>query len=150
MRKTNALAALTVGLLAVATAPRGNTRTLGLTPHWVADYTSLEYYGAGAPLDFATFTDPAYGPAGKRRIPSGTAVAIRAADGRIIPADGVLPTFFLFSAAQEGLATDSISGYGVVTGGNIYETQLPQATGTPRRLPVGPRGTVPARILLQP
>lgn len=148
MKKLHALLALT-SVLAVATTARGEYSRVELTPFWVADYSSLEFHGAGAPLDFTAFTDPAYGAAGKRRIPSGTAVSIRAADGKIIPADGVLPTLFLFSAAQEGQGTDSISGYGVVTGGNLYESQLPQATGAPRRLPVGVRGVVPARIYLQ-
>lgn len=126
MKKSLILAALLIGS-AAALAPRGEKATLGL-PHWVADYHSLDLHGAGAPMDWAAWTDAKYGVAGRREIPTGTAISLSDA-GKIIPADGTRPTLLLMSNAKEALPSDSISGYGVVVRGNIYENQLPDAVG---------------------
>lgn len=44
---------------------------------------------------------------------------------------------FLETHADEDSPTDAMSGYGVIIGGAIYENLLPDASGTPRRLPTG-------------
>ncbi|GAA5513637.1 hypothetical protein Dcar01_02381 [Deinococcus carri] len=139
------LLSLTALLLGGAFAVRGEKFSMSM-PHWIADYHSLTYHGAGAPLNWGAFTDPKYGATGRRRIPSGTAVSV--VDNKIVPADGAADTLLLFSDAQEGLASDSPSGYGLVVSGNVYEDRLPDATGMPARLPVAIRGKA-TRFYLQ-
>lgn len=119
-------------LIGGATAIRGEKRSLTM-PHWVADYQSLDLHGGGAPMNWAAWTDAKYGVAGRRLIPSGTAVSVVA--GKIVPADGSADTLLLMSDAREDSPADSISGYGLVTAGNIYEDQLPDSTGNPAQLP---------------
>lgn len=126
MKKPLILAALLIGN-AAAFAPRGEKVTLGI-PHWVADYHSLDLHGAGAPMDWSKWTDAKYGVAGHREIPTGTAVSL-SDDHKIIPADGSRRTLLLISNAREWLPSDSVSGYGLVVRGNVYEDQLPGTVG---------------------
>lgn len=134
--KKPALLALTAPLLcgAAALAPRGEKTTLSM-PHWVADYHSLTLHGTGANMNWAAWTDTKYGPTGRRVIPSGTAVSL--SGGRIVPADGSLDTLLLMTDAREGSPGDSVSGYGLVVAGNVYEAQLPDSVGAPAALPAG-------------
>lgn len=136
-------------LLAASPMPRGERVTKTLTPFWVADYSSLALHGAGAPINWAAFTDVSFGTAGRRVVPSGYPVMLT--NGKIVPADGSAntETLLLMSSANEGVGSESISGYGLVTGGNVYEAQLPTATGTPRQLPAAVRARISARIRLQ-
>lgn len=126
MKKTLILAALLIGS-AAAFAPRGEKLTMGM-PHWVADYHSIDLHGAGAPMDWSKWTDTKYGTPGRREISTGTCVSL-SDDGKIIPADGSRRTLLLISNAKEWLPSDSISGYGLVVRGNVYEDQLPDAVG---------------------
>lgn len=98
----------------------------GTLPHWIADYNSLAFYGAGAPVNFAAFTDAKYGTAGKRRIPSGTVVHLT--NGKIEPGAGTAnETYILFADVAEDVAALGVSGHGIVTGGNVREAFLPDA-----------------------
>lgn len=133
--------------LAHAAGPRGEKIEKGLTAFWIADYHSLTLHGAGAPINWAAFTDPSFGPVGQRVVPSGYPVSL--VNGKIEPATGAVETMLMMSAAHENNHADSISGYGLVTGGNVYEAYLPTATGNPRQLPAGVRGKLPARFHLQ-
>ncbi|MDO4244572.1 MAG: hypothetical protein Q4C89_00925 [Deinococcus sp.] len=126
MKKSLMLTALLIGS-AAAFAPRGEKLAMGI-PHWVADYHSLDLHGAGAPMDWTAWTNPKYGTPGRREIPTGTAISLSDA-GKIVPADGTRRTLLLISNAKEWLPSDSISGYGLVVRGNIYEDQLPDAVG---------------------
>jgi hypothetical protein len=134
--KKIALLSLTASLLcgAAAFAPRGEKDAMSF-PHWVADYHSIDLHGLGAPMNWETFTDPRWGTAGRRSIPSGTAVSI--SGGKIVPADGSLDTLLLMSDANEASTAESLSGYGLATAGNVYEAQLPDSTGAPAVLPAG-------------
>lgn len=123
-------------LIGGAAAIRAEKRTIS-SPHWVADYTSLDLHGAGAPINWAAWDTAKYGAAGQRTVPSGTAVSL--VDDKIVPADGRADTLLLMSDAKEWLPSDSISGYGLVTAGNIYEDQLPDSTGIPAQLPAAVR-----------
>jgi len=145
MKRT--LLTLTAALLSATHATRGERIDKSFTPFWIADYESLSYHGAGAPMNWAAWTDAKYGAAGRRVIPSGTAISI--VSGKIVPATGATETLILVSNALENSPSDSISGYGVVVGGVIYEAQLPDATGTPRQLPTAIRAKVPATLRLQ-
>lgn len=126
-----------------------NKLEIGLR-HWIADINSINLHGRGAPIDWTAFTDAKYGTAGKRVVPSGSAVKLSVA-GKIVPADGAngSETLFMFSDAREDVTSDSVSGYGLVTGGNLYEAFLPDASGSPRVLAAGIKATVSARIRLQ-
>ncbi len=102
----------------------------GGIPAWIADYESLNFYGAGAPINWAAFTDAAkYGAAGKRRIKSGTIVHLTA--GKIEPGEGAAnATYLLFADVSEDTPALGVSGHGLVTGGNVREAYLPDAAGT--------------------
>lgn len=73
-------------------------------------------------------------------IPAGT-VVVELTSGKIVPrasrpgsetAWGIMET-----GANEVSASDSLSGYGVMKGGNLYENLLPDADGTTGLLPSG-------------
>lgn len=75
---------------------------------------------------------------GDKFIPAGTVVA-QLTGGKVVPrssrpgaetATGILET-----PAEENSAVDSLSGYGVIVGGVLYENNLPDATGSPAVLP---------------
>jgi len=44
---------------------------------------------------------------------------------------GIVACGMLVSNAVENSKSDSVSGYGIIVGGNLYENLLPDATGTP-------------------
>jgi hypothetical protein len=74
---------------------------------------------------------------GKKILKAGTVIGTLLGAGKISPrvlttnpATGILET-----DAVEGSKTDSLSGYGVIIGGVIYEAFLPDSTGSPRVLP---------------
>ncbi len=137
---------ITAALVGATIEPRGE-KAVKAFPLWVADYESLALHGAGAPINWAAFTDVSFGTAGRRVVPSGYPVML--ASGKIVPATGASETLLLMSAANEANPSDSPSGYGLVTGGNVYEGRLPTATGTPRQLPSAVRAAVNGRIRLQ-
>ncbi|MFT2719732.1 hypothetical protein ACMT4L_06960 [Deinococcus sp. A31D244] len=141
----NLLLPLTALLLGSAALIRGEKRTLS-TPAWIADYHSLDLHGLGAPMNWAAFTDAKFGAAGRRLIPSGTAVSLAA--GKIVPADGTADTLLLMSDAREDSTSDSISGYGLVVAGNVHEALLPDSSGSPAVLPAPIRAKA-ARLYLQ-
>lgn len=133
-------------LLSGAAAARGEKRTVGTTPYWVADFGSLTYHGAGTPMNWDAFPEAKYGAAGRKFIPSGTAVSV--ASGKIVPADGTLDTLLMISNANQGTPSDSPSGYGLVVSGSVYESQLPDSTGVPAQLPTAVRAKA-TRFYLQ-
>ncbi|CAM4238537.1 hypothetical protein [Deinococcus marmoris] len=143
MKKTFLI--MTALLIGGAAAIRGEKRSLSM-PQWIADYSSLDLHGAGAPINWAAFTDAKFGTAGRRFVPSGTTVSLVA--GKIVPADGTADTLLMMSDAREDSPADSISGYGLVTAGNVYEAQLPDSTGAPAVLAT-PVRTKAARFYFQ-
>lgn len=75
---------------------------------------------------------------GFKRLPAGKAMsaADAAGNGILRPRDATHPaTCLLLTAADEGSPTDARTGYGVILGGVIYESMLPDASGSPRALP---------------
>lgn len=78
---------------------------------------------------------------GKKFVPAGTMMAgDPLTNAQLVPTvDGTLATCLLATAAREDSSSDAKSGYGVILGGVIYENLLPQATGSPKRLPTAGR-----------
>jgi len=113
---------------------------------FVADRASMDTYGTGIQLDFSKFTDAKYGAAGKRIIPAGTVVSPTKEAGKPAllcgPGTGTAGDLHLIlkTDAEEDSTVDALTGYGAYSGGVVYETLLPDATGTPRVLPAGIRG----------
>lgn len=105
-------------------------------PAFIADPHSVTLFGTGAQLDFTTFTDATkFGVAGKRKIPAGTVVELNASGVAVFPTGTAnTPTYLLRSDAEEDSRVAARSGFGLMTGGNVYETLLPDATGNPRVL----------------
>lgn len=127
------------------------TTNLGL-PAFIADPKSINLWGSGAQVNWALFTDTTkFGVAGVRKIPAGTVVAI-GATGLIVPAaaDGSNAPFFLMRTdAEEDSRVAALSGYGVITAGNVYETLLPDASGSPRVLTANQKTGLGPRFVLQ-
>lgn len=79
------------------------------------------------------------GGTGKKRIPAGTCIC-EDSNGLVFPRvdlqSGETETAygFLETDASEDSPTDAESGYSVIRGGNLLETQLPDATGSPKTL----------------
>lgn len=117
----------------------------GGLPHWIADYHSLDLYGAGAPINFAAFTDAKFGDAGKRFIRSGTVVHLEA--GKIEPGPGAGQAYLLFADVHEDIAELGVSGHGLVTGGNVREAYLPDAAGA--ALPAATKAALGPRFHFQ-
>lgn len=130
------------------------TFTLGM-PAFIADLHSITLWGTGAQIDWTAWTDAKYGAAGKRKVPAGTVIAF-GASGKIVPptvnAGAVTngPCYVLRTDIEEDSPVASLSGYGVITGGNLYETLLPDASGTPRTLAAELKTALGARFVLQP
>lgn len=116
-------------------------------PRWIADYNSLALYGAGAPIDFASFAVNTYGAAGQRRIPSGTVVHL--VNGKITDGAGSGQAYLLFADVDEAIKALGVSGHGLVTGGNVYEAWLPGATGSPRVLTAAQKTALGLRFHFQ-
>lgn len=120
----------------------------GSLPHWIADYNSLNFYNAGAPINWAAFADAKYGQAGRRRLPSGLVVHLNA--GKIEPGAGAAnATYLLFADVAEDLNALGVSGHGLVTGGNVREAFLPDASGSPRALDAGLKTALGLRFHFQ-
>ena len=124
------------------------TRTFSSTfVNWIADAHSIMLHGGGAQIDFTTFVDAKFGTAGTRKIPSGTVCGLNVS-GRAIPwTTGV--ALLLRSDAYEDSPTAAISGYGFVTGGNVYEAVLPDAAGTPKVLTAPQKAALGVRFYFQ-
>lgn len=114
-------------------------RTYAL-PAFVADRGSMETFGTGIQLDFTKFTDAKYGTAGKRIIPAGTIIEPTGEAGKPAylcgPASGTAGKLALILKynAEEDSTADALTGYGAYSGGVVYETLLPEASGNPRTL----------------
>lgn len=110
---------------------------------FVADRASMDTVGTGIQIDWTKFTDAKYGPAGKRRIPAGTAIepiGTGAADSpRYLcgPASGTAgkDAWLTKQAIEED--AEWPTGHGAYNGGNVYEALLPDASGAPRVLAAG-------------
>lgn len=111
----------------------------------VADPDSIALYGGGASLDFSLFTDPSYGHASYgdstyKLIPAGTVVTIDEAtrtvapfvhaDADPLPAAGTLLVLAQSVSDNPYTAIGSTGKVGLITGGNLYEDQMPQADGS--------------------
>jgi hypothetical protein len=112
-----------------------------------AEVTTLAAVGATALVTTAIPTALVSGDAatllgsGNKVIPSGQIMSIRTTTpiGKMIPrrdtasgtgpADGLLAT-----SATENATQDALSGYGLVVGGVVYESLLPEATGGPPKV----------------
>lgn len=107
---------------------------------FVADRGSTQTFGTGVQIDWTKFTDAKYGVAGKRSIPAGTIlepVSDAGAPAYLCgPATGTAGKLavILKTPAQEDSQADARTGYGAYSGGVVYETLLPDATGAPRVL----------------
>jgi hypothetical protein len=118
------------------------------TPAFIADLHSITLWGTGAQIDWTAFTDAKYGTAGKRKVPAGTVIEFNGA-GKMIPgASG--PCYLTRTDIEEDSRVAALSGYGVITGGNVYETLLPDASGSPRVLTSGQKTALGARFVFQP
>lgn len=107
--------------------PRRNTINSLQVAGFVADPASMNHLGSGMHVDFASFTDPTYGQAGKRVIPAGTAVQQDTTKGAFVPhTTGRL--LLLVTDAVEDSRVAAVSGYGAYTGGNVYLDLLPAST----------------------
>lgn len=117
-------------------------------PHWIGDYNTLGFHNAGAPVNWAAFTDAKFGAAGKRRIPSGTVVQL--VNGKIEPGITVgQQAYLLYADTAEDVAALGASGHGLVTGGNVREAWLPDASGSPRILTAAQKTALGARFYFQ-
>lgn len=82
--------------------------------------------------------DKAYtGGSGGKAVPAGEEMDLLAS-GKIVPSSlgtaGVTCYGLLMTRADEDSRSDSITGYGVITQGQIYENLLPNATGSPKEI----------------
>jgi hypothetical protein len=103
------------------------TTTRVTMPHFVADHASINMLGSGRQIDWASvnaaFIDAT---TGKKRLPAGTVVAEASAGGKLVNNNaGVTPIGILISDAEEDHPAHAVTGYGVITGGNIYSNLLP-------------------------
>ncbi|MBZ9753185.1 hypothetical protein K7W42_20320 [Deinococcus sp. HMF7604] len=130
------------------------TSTLG-TPAFIADLHSITLWGTGAQIDWTAWTDAKYGTAGKRKVPAGTVIAFNAS-GKIVPptvnAGAVTngPCYLARTDMEEDSRVAALSGFGVITGGNVYDTLLPDAAGNPRSIAAELKTALGARFVLQP
>lgn len=87
--------------------------------------------------DAATYnTKPPHGP---KILPAGTCVGELAGGGKLRPRVATTnpATGFLEAGAREDDRSASLSGYGVIIGGHLYENLLPDATGGPPKTLAG-------------
>lgn len=133
--------ATTVPVTALAAAlPQGTTLSFGgakfarLSAAAASGETSLAV--DALPTALVAGDTATYHTGGSKFLPAGTEVGTLAGNGKLRlrvvttnPAIGLLET-----NAEEDSANHAASGYGVITGGVIYENLLPGATGSPRTL----------------
>lgn len=115
----------------------GESKELALTTaHAAAGATSITVQALPAALE--NDDEARVGRGGRKRVPAGT-VMVELASGKLVPrsarpgaetAVGILET-----DADQDSKTDSLSGYGLILGGVLYENMLPDATGAPKVLP---------------
>lgn len=91
----------------------------------------------GHQIDWASVADSYKNADGKKVLPAGTVVGSLLGGGKVSPR--VVTTNpaigLLAAAAVEGETGAALTGYGVLRGGLFYENLLPDAIGTPKRLP---------------
>ena len=127
--------------------PQGRTfATYSVGIRVIADEDSIMLLGLGATVDWASFTDPKFGTAGRRFIPAGTAVAITA--GKIVVTDGIKTTYLMMSDVVESplffRGSDDTSG--LIAGGVIWEDRLPDSTAG--LLPAGTKTAMGTNFVL--
>ncbi len=103
---------------------------------FVVDPKSINL-NSGRQVDWANVADTFKNASGDKVLPAGTIIGEARGEGRVSPraaatnpATGVMAT-----PAVENSKSDSLSGYGVIIGGALYENMLPDAAGTPAVLP---------------
>jgi hypothetical protein len=125
---------------------RQNLQNLA-TPGFLVDYHSM-IIGTGRQIDWAktpvSYVDPV---TGKKRIPAGK-IVVTLPSGLAVPhdstdADAATSTdvaLLTTSADEEYWKVDSsMTGYGTIKGGVIYENMLPDSTGNPKVIPTALR-----------
>ena len=109
------------------------TRTVIGRPTFIVDHNTVTR-DSGVQIDWANVDAETYEEAdGKKRLPAGTVIGELLGSGKASPrvettnpATGILET-----DAKEDSLIDSMSGYGVLRSGAIYENLLPDAAGGP-------------------
>jgi hypothetical protein len=114
----------------------GGKKLARVSAYAAAGATSVAVDALGVAIASADVATVIYDKGGAKMLPAGTVVGDLAGNGKLRPrvvttnpAIGVLET-----AAVEGDPSASLSGYGVIIGGALYENLLPEATGTPKVL----------------
>lgn len=113
------------------------TTTTGLaTPGFIANFKSIRQ-NTGRQVDWANvgagYIDPA---TGKKRLKAGTAVGELLGAGKISPRVAATnpATCILLTDAVEDAPYQARTGFGCLTGGEIYENLLPDAAGGPPKV----------------
>lgn len=97
------------------------------TAAFVADPASIVRNG-GRQIDWANVSDAFKNADGKKHLPSGSALAATGAAGQVSPRAAASPAIGLLETdATEDSPWAAKSGYGVIIGGAVYETLLPDA-----------------------
>lgn len=107
----------------------GRTTRSVTRPGFIVDHATAQL-SSGRKIDWDEVPSSYENDAGDKVIPAGTPMADN--DGGMVPrddlaSDGTEGEAFglLASSADEGARSDSLSGYGIVVGGVIYEDLLP-------------------------
>ena len=102
---------------------------------FVVDPHSIQL-NSGRQIDWANVSDTFKNAEGVKVLPAGTVVGELLGNGKVSPRVATTnPAIgILADSAQENLRSDSLSGYGVIVGGVLYENLLPDASGTPKVL----------------
>jgi len=106
-------------------------------PGFVLDQNSMERID-GRQIDWANVSNT-YKDAttGKKVLPAGTVIGDLLGAGKVSPRVVTTnpATGILVSTATEGDPSMPLSGVGIYKGGVVYETLLPDSTGSPKTLP---------------
>lgn len=119
--------------------PRTTFSGLSL-PAFIVDHQSADRDN-GHQIDWANVTAgagvvPALNAQGKKVLLAGTPVGSLLGTGKISPrADNTNPAIgLLLTTAVQDEPNAALSGYGIITGGVMYENLIPGAAGTPAEL----------------
>lgn len=111
----------------------GYTEYNASMPAFIGDLASMDQYPAGLEIEWADVpVAAAYQDAdGNKFVKAGTLMAVDPNTGKMIPhqiadVDYTDVVGHLASHAHMNSDTDAVTGYGVYTAGNIYETLLPE------------------------
>jgi len=102
----------------------------------VIDEASVLRSAGGRQIDWANVSDTYKQSDGKKFLPAWTVVGELLGNGKLSPRVVTTnpATGFLETDAKEGDLSAAISGYGYVTGADLYENLLPDSSGGPPRV----------------